>query len=113
MSEYFKHNDRERPHQEMRNRLLVGHDPPKAEGEVICWARLGGVLWHYERWRAARNGAVRSICTPLGSEFQAPGSCFYRQDHFCIRRARDDSRELNSAHRLVSICPYNIQANRE
>lgn len=44
--------DSERPHQSKGNLPLVGHDlPGEAEpaGEVVCTARLGGVLKHYER----------------------------------------------------------------
>ncbi len=58
VSEYLEHYHLERPHQGLGNRLLVdrqaaGHDPPRDEGEVVCRVRLGGVLRHYERRRAA------------------------------------------------------------
>jgi putative transposase len=57
VSEYLEHYHRERPNQGMGNRLLgdrpPGHDPPLDEGEVVCRVRLGGVLRHYERRRAA------------------------------------------------------------
>ncbi len=58
VSEYLEHYHLERPHQGLGNRLLgdrqrAGHDPPADEGEVVCRVRLGGVLRHYERWRAA------------------------------------------------------------
>jgi putative transposase len=58
VSEYLEHYHLERPHQGLGNRLLgdrqtAGHDPPRGEGEVVCYPRLGGVLRHYERRRAA------------------------------------------------------------
>lgn len=59
VSEYLEHYYLERPHQGMGNRLLgddsriAGHDPPRGEGEVVCYPRLGGVLRHYERRRVA------------------------------------------------------------
>ena len=35
------------------DRQAAGHDPPDGEGKVVCRPRLGGVLRHYERRRAA------------------------------------------------------------
>lgn len=54
VSEYLEHYHLERPHQGLGSRLLgdrrtAGHDPPTDEGEVVCRARLGGVLRHCER----------------------------------------------------------------
>jgi putative transposase len=58
VSEYIEHYHNDRPHQGLGNRLLgdprtPGHDSPGNEGEVVCHPRLGGVLRHYERQRAA------------------------------------------------------------
>tara|TARA_R110000782_G_scaffold20675_3_gene55784 strand:- start:18060 stop:18467 length:408 start_codon:yes stop_codon:yes gene_type:complete len=57
VAEYLEHYHLERPHQGLGNRLvenrMPAHDPPRDEGEVVCRARLGGVLRHYERRRAA------------------------------------------------------------
>ncbi len=58
VSEYIEHYHKERPHQELGNRLMgdqrtAGPDPPGDESEVVCQPRLGGVLRHYERRSAA------------------------------------------------------------
>jgi len=57
VARYLEHYQ-ERPHQGMDNKLLgnsqaAGHDPRGDEGEVVCRARLGGVLRQYERRPAA------------------------------------------------------------
>jgi len=52
VSEYLTHYDCERPHQSMGNLPLAGRDPPvppDPAGEVVCKARLAGVLRHYVR----------------------------------------------------------------
>jgi hypothetical protein len=57
-SEYLNQDHPQRPHQGLGNRLLddrlaIGHDPPLDEGKAVCRVRLGGVLRHDERRRAA------------------------------------------------------------
>lgn len=52
--EYVEHYHIERPHQPMENRPLT--ETPAATttvGDVLCRARLGGVLRHYSRAAAA------------------------------------------------------------
>ena len=48
VKEYVEHYHTERPHQGLANRLLNG-EPPPADGEIQCRARLGGLLKHYYR----------------------------------------------------------------
>ena len=57
VSEYVKFHNDERPHQGVGNarlRVIGAKEPPveNAEGEIVCAARLGGLLKHYCR-RAA------------------------------------------------------------
>jgi len=52
VTEYLEHYHTERPHQGVGNRLLIGRGSPAEEGEIVCRARLGGALRHYERQAA-------------------------------------------------------------
>ena len=54
VSQYVKFHNEERPHQGVGNtrlRLIGAKEPPveNAEGEIVCAARLGGLLKSYSR----------------------------------------------------------------
>jgi putative transposase len=52
VTQYLDHYLDERPHQGLGNRPLRGRGPPPPLGPILCRARLGGVLRHYERYVA-------------------------------------------------------------
>ena len=49
LTEYVEHYHRERNHQGVGNRLLLGQDGLPTDGEVACRERLGGLLRFYHR----------------------------------------------------------------
>jgi len=63
IKEFVAHYNEERPHQGKENRLLKGLPESNAEGEILCFERLGGLLRHYTRaaaWTPRLFQIVRS-----------------------------------------------------
>ena len=53
VKEYVAHYHLERNHQGLGNRLLKSVGAANSNGQVVCHARLGGLLKYYSRQKAA------------------------------------------------------------